>query len=143
MTSLLLPDVNVWLALSYGRHAHHDVVQRWYDALNDQARMVFCRQTQMGLIRLLTTPAVLQQDALSQRDCWQIFDEWASTGQVEFAEEPPGIDSHLRRRTMGESSSPKVWMDAYLAAFAEAGGMQLVTFDRALAAKSSGAILLC
>jgi len=28
------------------------------------------------------------------------------------------------------SASPKVWMDAYLAAFAISAGMQLVTLDR-------------
>jgi predicted nucleic acid-binding protein len=33
-------------------------------------------------------------------------------------------------------------MDAYLAAFAETAGVQLVTFDRALAAKVKGAVLL-
>ncbi len=35
--------------------------------------------------------------------------------------------------TQNQSFSPHVWNDAYLAAFAENGGMELVTFDRALA----------
>jgi predicted nucleic acid-binding protein len=33
-------------------------------------------------------------------------------------------------------------MDAYLAAFAEAANLTLVTFDRALAGKVEGAVLL-
>jgi predicted nucleic acid-binding protein len=33
-------------------------------------------------------------------------------------------------------------MDAYLAAFAEAGGLTLVTFDGALAGRTLGSILL-
>jgi predicted nucleic acid-binding protein len=35
-----------------------------------------------------------------------------------------------------------MWADAYLAAFAEAGNLTLVTMDRALAAKVKGAVLL-
>ena len=33
--------------------------------------------------------------------------------------------------TLRNTSSPKLWMDAYLAAFARAGGYQFITTDRA------------
>jgi predicted nucleic acid-binding protein len=52
------------------------------------------------------------------------------------------MDAALRSLTAGTVSSPKEWMDAYLAAFAEAGKLTLVTFDRALAGKAKGAVLL-
>ena len=32
---------------------------------------------------------------------------------------------------LSSRSSPKLWMDAYLAAFAELSGMRFVTFDKA------------
>ena len=35
-----------------------------------------------------------------------------------------------RTLAAADSASPKVWMDAYLAAFAIAGGLRLVTLDR-------------
>jgi predicted nucleic acid-binding protein len=35
---------------------------------------------------------------------------------------------------MGHRCSPKLWTDAYLAAFASVAGLTLVTFDRALGA---------
>jgi toxin-antitoxin system PIN domain toxin len=142
MTSLLFPDVKVWVALNYGRHLHHGAAQLWYEALSVQARIAFCRQTQMGLFRILSTAAVLREDVLSQRSCWQVFDQWISTGQVDFADEPAGMEVRLRTLTVEDSASPKAWMDAYLAAFAEAGGMQLVTFDRALAGKAKDSLLL-
>lgn len=42
---------------------------------------------------------------------------------------------HFRRSfTMASTFSPKVWKDAYLAAFALAGGYGLVSFDKAFAA---------
>jgi predicted nucleic acid-binding protein len=48
----------------------------------------------------------------------------------------------MRSKTGGASASPKAWADAYLAAFAEASCLTLVTFDRALAGKVKGAVLL-
>jgi predicted nucleic acid-binding protein len=53
-----------------------------------------------------------------------------------------GLEERLRERTGSGSVAPKTWMDAYLAAFAEAGGLTLVTFDKALAGKAKGAVLL-
>lgn len=142
MSSLLFPDVNVWVALNHERHMHHAAANHWYEAKPDSVTFVFCRQTQLGLFRILTTPAVMGQDRLTQRGCWHIFDSWISTGQVGWADEPLALESVLRALTAGASASPKVWMDAYLGAFAHVAGLTLVTFDRALAAKVEGAVLL-
>jgi predicted nucleic acid-binding protein len=43
---------------------------------------------------------------------------------------------------MVKEPAPKTWMDAYLAAFAEAAELTLVTLDKSLAAKNKGAVLL-
>ena len=116
--------------------------KRWYEALPDSARLVFCRQTQLGLFRILTTTAVMGHEIATQQGCWQIFDRWASTGQVGWADEPRNLEISLRELTNKSASSPKAWMDAYLTAFAESAELTLVTFDRALAAKVKGAVLL-
>jgi predicted nucleic acid-binding protein len=52
------------------------------------------------------------------------------------------MEAIFKARTDSNQVSPKVWNDAYLAAFAEAAGLTLVTFDRALAGKTKGAVLL-
>jgi uncharacterized protein len=96
MSSPLLPDVNVWVALNYQKHMHHPAASQWYDALPDEATLVFCRQTQLGLFRILTTLAVMGKEILSQRDCWQVYDGWIGTGQVAWADEPPDLD--IRRK---------------------------------------------
>jgi len=142
MTLLLFPDVNVWVALNYQRHTHHGMAQRWYENLPNSARLTFCRQTQLALFRILTTAAVMEQDVLSQQACWQLYDRWVSTGQLVWADEPQDLESPLRVMTKAAIASPKTWMDAYLAAFAETAGLTLVTFDRALAGKTKGSILL-
>jgi predicted nucleic acid-binding protein len=103
---------------------------------------VFCRHTQLGFFRLMNNEAAMGKDVRSQPQCWEIYDQWIGSGAAIFMEEPTGIEQKLRNRTGLHTASPKVWADAYLAAFAEAAGLTLVTFDRSLAAKVKGAVVL-
>ena len=142
MTSSIFTDVNVWLALNHQIHVHHTAAMRWFVAQDESAGFVFCRQTQMGFFRIMTTEAVLGREVLTQRQCWAIYDRWIEGGKAILAGEPAGIEAVLRQRSSADSPSPKAWADAYLAAFAESANLTLVTFDRALAGKTKGAVLL-
>jgi hypothetical protein len=42
-----LPDINVWLALTFDSHVHHPAAKVWFDALADE-HCFFCRMTQQG-----------------------------------------------------------------------------------------------
>ncbi len=84
----------------------------------------------------------MQDEALTLKSCWQLFDEWMGTGQVRWASEPDELEPRFRDQTSDSLVAPKMWMDAYLAAFAETAGLTLVTFDKALAGKAKGAVLL-
>src|SRR6266702_6114076 len=53
--SFLFPDVNVWIALTYRGHIHHTASKMWLDSLPDDSEVYFCRLTQLGFLRLLTT----------------------------------------------------------------------------------------
>ena len=141
-TLLIFPDVNVWLALNHQIHVHHAAAMRWFAAQDESATFVFCRQTQMGFFRLMTTDAVLGSDVITQCQCWAIYDRWIEDGKAILIGEPIGLEELFRLRTAEDSPSPKAWMDAYLAAFAEAENLILVTFDRALAGKAKGTVLL-
>jgi toxin-antitoxin system PIN domain toxin len=142
MTSSVFPDINVWLALVFDQHRHSEEAARWYDALDPFTILVFCRHTQLGLFRLLSTDAVMDQYAMSLLQCWQVYDDWIDTGQAIVLPEPDSIEDELRARTSQSMIAPKLWADAYLAAFAEAADLTLVTFDRALAGKVGRAVLL-
>lgn len=50
--------------------------------------------------------------------------------QVAWLDEPPGVFAQWRTLAALDSAPPKVWMDAYLAAFAIAGALRMVTLDR-------------
>jgi|ERR1019366_2121729 toxin-antitoxin system PIN domain toxin len=142
MKSLIFPDVNVWLALNYEKHIHSSAAVQWYESVDPVPTLVFCRHTQLGLFRLLSTDLVMKQDALSQARCWEIYDRWVDSDRAFFGLEPSGLEAALRTKTSAEKITTKAWADAYLAAFAETAGLRLVTFDRALAGKATGAVLL-
>lgn len=142
MKSLIFPDANVWLALNFSRHVHNPSAVNWYQTLEASATFVFCRHTQLGLFRLLSAEVVMQRDTLTQKECWRVFDEWINSGEAILVAEPDGLDANLRIRTTEKSATPKVWADAYLAAFSETANLTLVTFDKALATKTSDAVLL-
>ena len=142
MTSWLLPDINVWVAMHHQRHTHNQMAQAWFDGLDEEMMLVFCRQTQLGFFRLLTNAAVMGEETVTQRHCWEIYEEWLASGRAIFQAEPIGIEAAFRARTFALEAAPKTWMDAYLAAFAEAAGFTLATFDQALAAKVKGAVVL-
>ena len=59
---MLLPDVNVWLALVFDFHFHHRAAKTWYEASSESC--FFCRWTQQGFLRLATNATVFQQEAI-------------------------------------------------------------------------------
>ncbi len=135
--SFLFPDVNVWLALSYQRHVHYPPARAWFERLEDEARICFCRLTQIGLLRLLTTVAVMgEEDVLSQAGAWQVYDRWLADDRVLFLEELPNLERGFRMFSRQQRPAPKDWSDSYLCAFAETSGLRLVTFDGAFHSKA-------
>ena len=130
-----LCDTSVWLALSLQHHVHHALAGRWFDTVDRAGAVRFCRSTQQSLLRLLTTSsvfAVYGDPPLSSDQAWNQYERLRTDDRIGFEErEPTGLESHWRRFTARPSASPKLWMDAYLAAFAIAAGLRLVTTDTA------------
>lgn len=127
---MFLPDVNLLLALMSEAHGHHPSARAWFDMIPDNSSMV-CRMTQTALLRLASNPALFGKDALRLSEAWACYDSLMDDPRFEYALEPLGLDHLWRRLTTTRSYSPKVWNDAYLAAFAMAGALTLVTFDKA------------
>ena len=131
MSRSLFPDVNVWLALTHSRHAHHPAALRWFDSL-DGGTVYFCRFTQIGLLRLLTSRQIMEDEVLGQRAAWRACRRWYDDERIEFHREPesPEFESWFEKLSDSPAPSTKLWADAYLAAFAKAAGLTVVTFDR-------------
>jgi uncharacterized protein len=139
----LFPDINVWVALTYEGHVHHSLARKWFEGLAPTARLFFCRLTQLGLLRLLTAAAVMGSDEVkSQREAWKAYDRWLEDERVEMLNEPEGLEAHFRALTRSSHASPKDWADSYLAAFAQASRLTVVTFDQAFQDKAKDLLLL-
>jgi toxin-antitoxin system PIN domain toxin len=138
----LFPDVNVWIALTFRGHIHHSAAKTWLDSIPDDSELCFCRLTQIGFLRLLTTAAVMGNRVLSQLEAWHFYDDWLENGHAAFVEEPPAIEPTFRSLSGSGQMAPKDWADSYVSAFAQVSGLRLVTFDQALQKRTAGAVLL-
>jgi len=128
MTSSVFPDINVWLAMASSAHVHQD--------------LIFGRLTQLGLLRLLTTAGAMGNRVKTQRQAWEIYDEFLFAGNARLMQEPRLLDESFRRLANLNLASPKDWADSYLAAFAREAAVTLVTFDKALAGRAMHSVLL-
>jgi len=138
----LFPDINVWIALSFRRHKHYTSANTWLHSIPDDADLCFCRFTQLGFLRLLTTSSVMGTQVCSQEIAWETYDRWLTEGNAIYVEESPSLEHIFRSLSRSMQASPKEWADSYLSAFAQSSGFRLVTFDQALGQRTPGAVLL-
>jgi toxin-antitoxin system PIN domain toxin len=132
----------VWIALTYRGHIHYAAATTWLRSMPDSSELCFCRMTQLGFLRLLTTPAVMGNRAFSQAAAWDVYDDWLENGRAAFVEEPASVDPTFRSLSQSIHSAPKDWADSYISAFAQVAGLQLVTFNQALQRRTGGSLLL-
>jgi uncharacterized protein len=131
--SAFLFDVNVWLALSFPAHPHHQLAVVAYQQATPARPACFCRTTQQGFLRLASNTAFLRSCniiGLTNRDALSSLNQLMASASVAYREEPVGLVPIWYRLAALPSASPKVWMDAYLAAFATAGDLDMITFDQ-------------
>lgn len=124
-----LCDANVLLAIAVEVHPHHRTARDWFLGLGEGDGVVLCRATQTTLLRLLTHKIAPDFSPLTNAQSWAALDQLYADDAVAFAEEPGGLEAAWRGLSAIESASPKVWMDAYLAAFAICDGLRLATLD--------------
>jgi toxin-antitoxin system PIN domain toxin len=126
-----LADVNVWFALAVEEHHHHPQAHRWWE--DTSGLFGFVRTTQLGLFRLLTSSGPMRGQPLTNEQAWAVYDGFLSDDRVRVFSEPPSLEDAFRAFSSCPQSSPKIWVDAYLAAHAAAHDAVLVTFDQAFA----------
>lgn len=136
MNTLNFLDANVWLALIWSRHVHSEKAREWF-ARSDEEKFYFCRFTQITVLRLLTTAAVMGDDVKQMPQAWAVWDEICSDDRIAFLAEPESFEREFRTLSELRSTSPKVWADSYLLAFATVAGLKLITFDQGLRSRGS------
>lgn len=126
---MTLPDINVWIALAVSNHAHHDAAIRWFET---QQLVGFCRVTQQGYLRLLSNGAMMKAFGvvpLTNAEAWATYEALLADDRITYLEEPTGLEPIWKRLGTRDTASTKLWMDAFLAAFAIAGDHELASFD--------------
>lgn len=137
-----LCDSNVFVALVMSGHPHHPVALKWFEELPEGHVASFCRVTQNSFLRLLTTDEFMRPYTLTNLKALSIQRAMLKDERVSFSAEPPGLENRWLAIAAIDKMSPKLWMDAYLAAFAELSGMCFVTFDKGFRQFSKTDVLL-
>ena len=123
-----LLDANVWLALAAEAHVHHRRVTAYWDS-EAGPQLVFCRITQLALLRHLTNRSIMGAQVLRPVEAWQACSNFLALREVNLMPEPAALNDQLGRYCDLGRTSPNLWTDAYLAAFANCAALRLVTFD--------------
>jgi len=86
------------------------------------------------MVYLRATPRSVALPKLASCDCsttWRIWHRLLEDDRIRFTPtEPSGLDAVFERFTSGRAFTPRLWMDAYLASYAQVSGLVLVTFDQ-------------
>ena len=135
-----LPDVNVWIALTSDQHVHHEIAKHWIQDLQSE-KLAFCRITELGFLRLLTSRHVMGDGAQTPEQAWRIYDILNSDQRIIFLPEPPAFSNCWRETGNLITGGPNAWTDAYLAAFSSCAQVTVATFDRRFKALSSCSLL--
>lgn len=120
------------MALAVERHEFHPAAARWWDE-DESAAIGFCRFTQMGLLRLLTSAAAMTGRPLTNAQAWAVYEAFLQDIRVAMFPEPAPVEDLFKTHAAVAQPAPGVWGDAYLAAHARASEAVLVTFDRGFA----------
>lgn len=113
---------------------HSDAAWAWFSR-REHDSFFFCRFTQVGLLRLLTTSAIMGKDVRTIGQAWTVYDRWLEDSRIGIRQESLEMDVTFRAATRPffRLSSPKALGDCYLLAVSQVAEATLVTFDRGLA----------
>lgn len=129
----MLFDSSVWLALTFSAHPHHALALKTFAVATNERPAFFCRATQQSFLRLATTPIILKTygaEGFTNQDAANLLHDLTQHPKIRTLSEPPDLEPLWLGLAGLPSASPKVWMDAYLAAFAILHELEFVTLDR-------------
>lgn len=125
-------DSNVWVALTFANHPHHSESKAALVHHTPERPAVFCRATEQSYLRLITTPKLIahyRADGMTNSRAVKNLNDFLSQPRNVFLDEPTGTRELWLKFAARDTPSPKVWMDAYLAAFAISSNLTFTTLD--------------
>ncbi len=124
-----LADINVVFPLLLSRHSQRAAALEWFDSTNT-GEVVLCRLVRLGTLRLLCNSTVMGPDVLTPESAIAALEKLEADERISLVHEPDDLDATLKSFASPCKTTPNLWSDAYLAAFAKVSGLKLVSFDR-------------
>jgi toxin-antitoxin system PIN domain toxin len=143
--SSLLLDANLWVALTFTSHPRHAAATALFAETSPRAPACFCRATEQSFLRLASTPAILEvygATGLTNADALRVFVAFTALPRVRSLAEPSKLADLWHKLAGIPTTSPKIWMDAYLAAFAIRSDLTFVTLDHGFRSYESAGLRL-
>jgi uncharacterized protein len=129
----ILVDTSVWVAAFFEEHEFFTHSNTFITSRTTEKPALFCCATEQSWLRLVTTPSLhrlYKAPTTTNRHAVTILASWHARLHVRCLDaEPAGTRELWLELAAIPSASPKVWMDAYLAAFAIRAGLPLATLD--------------
>ncbi|NQW99110.1 PIN domain-containing protein [bacterium] len=126
-------DTNVWIASNFEGHPHNHHAIVFLDGCSAERPIFFSRAVENSTLRLLSNPSLCRgygSPPLTNQQAVTVLTDWRSQDHVRCLDaEPAGTRELWLELAAIPSVSPKVWMDAYLAAFAIRAGIPFATLD--------------
>jgi toxin-antitoxin system PIN domain toxin len=132
-----LADVNVLLALLWPPHVHHTAAQAWFAAQGHRS-WATNSFTQIGVVRLLTNPAVTQ-GAVSPSTAIRTLEEATRHPHHEFWPLDRNLPQMLTA-SAGSITGHRQWTDLLLLHHAVERQAKLVTFDAGISVLAGKAL---
>ncbi len=130
---MYLLDVNTLVALLYSEHAHAPAALAWLSRQDAPGSIGICRVVEMGALRLMTRSAVMGANVLGAAEFRRGWDIALGDDRLVRLAESDGLTARWRQICSAIPGGTVADTDAYLAAFAIAGDLTLVTFDQGFA----------
>jgi uncharacterized protein len=128
-----LADTNVWIALQFEKHPSHQIAVDFMEIRAEGTPIFFARIVEHSFLRLISTAAICRTYSVpvhTNVQAVEILEGWHTQPHIRCLDtEPEGTRELWLELAAIPSASPKVWMDAYLAAFAIRAGLPFATLD--------------
>jgi toxin-antitoxin system PIN domain toxin len=129
----ILVDTSVWVALFFEEHQSFSAASSFIASRGSTEPALLCRATEQSWLRLATTASLhrlYRTASVTNREAVAVLSNWRSQPHIDCLEtEPKGTRDLWLELAEIPSASPKIWMDAYLAAIAIRADLPLATLD--------------
>ncbi|TVP79642.1 MAG: PIN domain-containing protein [Puniceicoccaceae bacterium] len=128
-----LVDTNVWIAFNFERHPHNAQAVEFIQGCSAKSPALFSRAVENSTLRLMSNPSVClayNSPPMTNQQAVTVLNDWQSHDHIDCLDaEPKDTRALWLELASIPSASPKVWMDAYLAAFAIRANQPYATLD--------------